>query len=126
MFGYLGAQNIAKNSDEAINTFRETFPEEAQAICNTDKEIEFWWQDESRVGQQVSLTRTWATKGTRPRLVRKNQFISTYIFGAVCPSKDKGCALILPQTNTGTMQLHLEQISLQVDENCHAIIFMDR
>ncbi len=31
------------------------------------------------------MSRIWARKGTRPRVVRQRQFLSTYIFGAVCP-----------------------------------------
>ena len=50
---------------------------------NRDK-VEIWSEDESRVGQQGSLTRIWAKKGTRPRKVKQRQFISTYIYGAVC------------------------------------------
>lgn len=49
----------------------------------TIDQIEIWFQDETRVGQQGSLTRIWAIKGTRPRVVRQQQFLSTYIYGAV-------------------------------------------
>jgi hypothetical protein len=72
------------------------------------------------------LSRVWASKGTRPRVIRQKQFISTYIFGAVCPQEDKGCALILPAANTGMMQIHLDQISGQIKENCIGLIMMDR
>ena len=41
------------------------------ARCNVD----IWFQDETRVGQQGSLTRIWAKRGTRPRKVRQQQFI---------------------------------------------------
>ena len=52
---------------------------------NIDKSnVDIWSQDESRVGQQGSLTRIWAKRGTRPRKVRQQQFISTYIYGAAC------------------------------------------
>jgi hypothetical protein len=29
--------------------------------------VEIWFQDEARVGQQGTLTRIWAKRGTRPR-----------------------------------------------------------
>jgi len=32
--------------------------------------VDIWSQDETRVGQQGSLTRIWAKRGTRPRKVR--------------------------------------------------------
>jgi len=123
-----GRSKHPKHSEEAIETFKSLFPEEIQKIkeeINMNK-VEIWWQDESRIGQQGSLSRIWAKKGTRPRVVRQRQFLSTYIFGAVCPDRDIGCALILPQCNSGMMQIHLDQISQEVQENYHAIILMDR
>lgn len=123
-----GRSKHPKSSQEAIDQFKEIFPNELVKIQQEflDKEIEVWWQDESRIGQQGSLSRVWAAKGTRPRVVRQKQFLSTYIFGAVCPEKDKGCGLILPEVNTGMMQIHLDQISTQIDDGCLGLILMDR
>jgi transposase len=123
-----GRSKHPQSSQEAIELFKETFPNEVDKIkANIDEaRIEVWWQDESRVGQQGSLSRVWAAKGTRPRVVRQKQFLSTYIFGACCPEKDKGCALILPECTTGMMQLHLDEISKNVTKNHHAILIMDR
>jgi len=37
---------------------------------NIDRsKVDIWSQDETRVGQQGSLTRIWAKRGTRPRKV---------------------------------------------------------
>jgi hypothetical protein len=74
-------------------------------------QVEVWFQDETRVGQQGSLTRIWAIKGTRPRVVRQQQFLSTYIYGAVCPQRQVGAALIMPYANSDCMNLHLIEIS---------------
>jgi transposase len=123
-----GRSKHPKHSEEAIEDFKETFPEEASRIKDKleHDNIEVWWQDESRVGQQGSLSRVWAAKGTRPRVVRQKQFLNTYIFGACCPDKDKGCALILPECHTGMMQLHLDEISKNVEKGFHAIVMIDR
>lgn len=117
-----------KTSQEAIDTFKSNFPDIAMKIKEEikDKKIEIWWQDEMRVGQQGSLSRIWAEKGTRPRVVRQRQFLSTYIFGACCPEKDRAFALILPRVDTGMMQLYLREFSDQIDPDSHAIILMDR
>lgn len=123
-----GRSKHPRHSAEAIENFKENFPNEVEKLKEkiaTDK-IEVWWQDESRIGQQGSLSRVWATKGTRPRVVRQKQFLSTYIFGAVCPDRDIGCGLILPETSTGMMQIHLNQIAENVREGYHAIVMMDR
>jgi hypothetical protein len=37
--------------------------------------VDVWFQDETRVGQQGSITRIWAEKGTRPRAVRRIAFV---------------------------------------------------
>ena len=87
------------------------------------KDVEVWFQDETRVGQQGSLTRTWHYKGERPRLVRQQQFLNAYIFGAVCPKKDKSAGLISPYCNSYAMQVHLDIIAKEVE--CHAVIVLD-
>ena len=89
-------------------------------------QIEIWFQDEARIGQQGTLTRLWAAKGTRPRVVRQQQFINSYIFGAVCPTHDKGAALILPIANIASMKKHLEEISDCVDAGNHAVVVLDQ
>ena len=53
------------------------------------EDVEIWFQDETRVGQQGSITRTWFYKGKKPRLVRQQQFLNSYIFGAVCPNREE-------------------------------------
>jgi transposase len=117
-----------KTDLEAIQAFKDAFPQQLAEIRKQQpsRSIEVWWQDEARVGQRGTLSRQWASKGTRPRVVRQQQFQSTYIFGAVCPERDKGCALIMPEANAGAMQMHLDEISKMVDSNSHAVIMMDR
>jgi hypothetical protein len=89
------------------------------------KPIELWWQDEARVGQQGSLTYVWAEKGSRPRAPRDQRYRWAYIFGAVCPQRDVGAALVLPHVNVHAMNLHLAEISAQVAPGAHAVITLD-
>lgn len=88
--------------------------------------VDIWFQDEARVGQRGSVSRTWARKGTRPRLVRQQQFEYTYIFGAVCPARDEAVGLVMPAVNTAAMLVHLEHISMNVPEGRHAVIVLDK
>ena len=90
------------------------------------KDVELYFQDESRVGQQGSTTRIWAKKGTRPRVVKQKQFISANIFGAVCPAQDKGFALVLPYKDTSLMQLFLDELSKTIPAGKHAILITDK
>ena len=43
------------------------------------KKVAVWFQDEARFGQQNTTTRLWATKGTRPRAVKQQQFKYAYL-----------------------------------------------
>src|ERR1019366_5152675 len=95
-------------------------PEHAQ-----DKKIELWFQDEARVGQKGTLTRIWARKGSRPRMTRDLRYECTYIFGAVCPARDTGVALVLPYADTKAMNMHLKEISAHVSDTSHAVIIID-
>ncbi|MCX4029626.1 IS630 family transposase [Spartinivicinus marinus] len=85
-----------------------------------------WFQDEARVGQQNTSTRIWAEKGTRPRVVKQQQFESAYLFGAVCPAKDIGVALVLPVANTEAMRLHLTEISKAISKGRHGLVIVDQ
>ena len=88
--------------------------------------IEVWFQDEMRVGQQGSLSRTWARRGTRPMAVCQRQFISAYMYGACCPERDKAVGLVLPHVNMKMMGLHLAEVSRCVVEGSHAVVVLDR
>lgn len=90
------------------------------------KNVEIWFQDEARFGQQGSITRMWALKGTRPRAVRQQQFKYTYLFGAVCPSRDVGVGLVLPYANSETMKIHLQHISAQIPKGKHCVLVLDQ
>ena len=49
-----------------------------------------------------------------------------WIFGAICPQRGVGAALILPRCNTQAMQWHLEEISSQVAPEAHAVLILDQ
>lgn len=89
------------------------------------KKVDIWFEDESRVGQQGSLTRIWAEKGARPRIVRQQQFLYEYIFGAVCPKRKIAVGLVLPWANGEGMQLMLNEISKETPTGRISVIIMD-
>ena len=90
------------------------------------KPIEIWFQDEARIGQKNTLVRQWARKGTRPLQPADQRYNSAYLFGAICPARGTGAAIVMPKSNTHAMQLHLEEISLNVARSAHAVLIMDR
>src|SRR2546421_6722052 len=91
--------------------------------CDT---IEIWFAAEARIGKKNKITRRWAKRGTRPSAPRDQRTASTYIFGAVCPKRGKGAALILPACNTEAMNLHLAEIAAAIAPAAHAVLLVDQ
>jgi len=89
------------------------------------KNVDVWFQDEARFGQQNTTTRLWTTKETRTRTVKQQQFEYAYLFGAVCPATGDTEALIAPFMNMDVMEKHLSLISKKVPKGRHAVIVVD-
>ena len=89
------------------------------------KTLEIWFQDEARVGQQGTLTRVWAKRGTRPRAPRDQRYEWAYIFGAACPERQVAAALVLPKADAEAFSPHLAEIGKQVAPNAHAVLVAD-
>ena len=58
-------------------------------------------------------------------MVRDNRHDSAYLFGAICPARGIGAAIIMPGVNTEAMNQHLSEISTQVAPGAHAILVCD-
>jgi transposase len=71
------------------------------------------------------LTRIWAKRGSRPRAPRDQRYDWAYLFGAVCPARGAGAALVLPHANADAMNLHLAEISRHVTPGAHAVVTLD-
>ncbi|TMX45428.1 IS630 family transposase [Photobacterium damselae] len=89
------------------------------------KNVDIWFQDEARFGQQNTTTRLWAERGTSPRAVKQQQFEYAYLFGSICPQKGIGEAIVVPWVNKDIMIEHLKQISSVTEKGRHAIVIMD-
>ncbi|WP_441351376.1 IS630 family transposase [Thalassotalea euphylliae] len=116
-----------KQSEQAQAVFKNF---RLETILNTPwhvqpEDVDVWFQDEARFGQQNQVTRTWAKKGSRPRAVKQQQFDYGYLFGAVCPSTGQTEALITPLVNKAMMTEHLSQISKATPQGRHAVVIID-
>src|SRR5690349_24805818 len=81
--------------------------------------------DEARVGQKGGVTHVWYQKGVRPRGVRQQGFSSAYLFGAVCPERGEGVALVLPEVSTAAMGVFLAELARAVPAGTHAALVLD-
>jgi len=58
-------------------------------------------------------------------MVRDNRHDTAYLFGTICPARGIGAAMITPVANTACMNLHLEEISTQVEPGARAVLICD-
>ncbi len=93
--------------------------------CTAGTPVEIWFQDEARVGQKGAHAYIWAPVGSRPLMVRDNRHSSAYLFGAICPARGVGAAIIMPHVNAEAMSEHLKEISTQVAPGAHAVLVCD-
>jgi hypothetical protein len=77
------------------------------------------------VGQQGTHAYVWAPVGSRPAMVRDNRRQSAYLFGAICPDRGVGAAIISPAANTIAMNHHLAEVSTQVAPGAIAVLLTD-
>jgi hypothetical protein len=87
--------------------------------------VEVWFADEARVGQQGTLTRVWAKRGSRPRAPRDRRHTWAWLFGAVCPERRTGAAVVMPEVNLAAMEAHLAAVSERVSPGAHAVLVLD-
>ena len=58
--------------------------------------------------------------------MRDRRYNWTYLFGAVCPERGVGTAVVLPRVNVEAMNVHLAEISSHVSAGAHAVLVLDR
>jgi transposase len=87
--------------------------------------VEVWLQDEARVGQQGTLTRVWAERGSRPSAVKQTEYEWAYPFAAVNPATGASSALVAPTVNTQYMNEHLRFIAREAGPAVHVVLVLD-
>jgi transposase len=82
--------------------------------------------DEARFGQQGTMTRVWARKGSRPTAVKQTKYQWVYLYAAVEPKTGASTALLAPNVDTATMNVFLRMASEDLDDGDHAVMIMDQ
>jgi transposase len=117
----------ADSSPEAQEFFREIVVEHIEAIATAhpDEVIQVWHQDEARFGQQGTLTRVWARRGSRPRRVRQNGRESLYVLTATCAASGAAFGLIMPELDTAVVNRFLAEFGRQLAPGVRAVLLWD-
>lgn len=107
--------------------FKEIVVEQIAAIAekHPDREVQVWHHDEARFGQQGTITRAWARRGSRPRRRRQNGRESLYVLTATCAASGAAVGLIMPELNTAVIDLFLEPFARQLAPGVHAVLLRD-
>lgn len=82
--------------------------------------------DEARIGQQGTLTRVWAPRGSRPTAVKQTRYEWVYLYAAVEPATGESVALLAPNVDTGTMNAFLRMLSAELKSMEHAVLILDQ
>ena len=117
-----------KSSQEAQELFKKNLPEEIAQVRKSypNKNVEVWFEDEARFGQQGTLTKVWAKRGSRPTAIRQTEYNYLYILSAVCPASGKAEALFFSHLDTKVMNHFLKQLSMTLAPDQHMILILDR
>jgi len=65
-------------------------------------------------------------KGDASDQPKDQRYANAYVFGAICPARDTGTALVLPYANADAMQHHLDDLSRCVAAGAHAVVTLDK
>jgi transposase len=108
--------------------FIKALPNRLKGIAqhHPNKTLRIYFEDESRFGQQGSITKVWATKGSRPTVIRQTEFQYLWVLGAVCPETGHAEGLISPCLNTDVINAFLKQFSAEIKPDEHAVLIWDQ
>ncbi len=120
-----------KQDLEAQRQFREEIAplfvhSVSQQVAKAGGQTRIFFMDEARFGQQGTLKRVWAPKGSRPTAVEQTRYEWVYLYAAVEPATGASVALQASHVNTGTMSAFLGILARELDEGDHAIVVGNR
>ena len=80
--------------------------------------------DQARLGQQGTLTRVWARRGSRPVVLKQTEYQWVYLWAAV-DTDGEIAAMITPTVNTDLMNRFLAGLAGMLGGDEHAVLVLD-
>lgn len=127
-YSYLRPRPRHRKADpQAVEEFVREWPAKLAAIAaqQPDKQLRVYFQDESRFGQQGTMTNVWAKRGSRPTAIRQTEYEYLWVLGAVCPATGHAEGLLSPRLNVQVINIFLEQFSQTIPPHEHAVMIWD-
>ncbi len=108
--------------------FQKDLPDKLEAIAkeHPGKRIEPWFEDEARFGQQRTLARLWARRGSRPRAIKQTGYEWLYVSAAVCPASGESVGLLSPYMDDQIVSILLRQLSQHLPDDVQAVLLGDQ
>ena len=85
-----------------------------------------WFQDEARFGQQGTLTRVWAQRGSRACAIRQTRYDWLYVIAAVCPQTGQSVGLLAPTIHAEMINTFFGQFAQEVSPDVHVVMVWDQ
>ena len=127
-YSYLRPRPRHRKADlQAQAEFKEQLPQQLEEIAQARPgcRLRVYFQDESRFGQQGTMTNVWAPKGSRPTAVRQTEYEYLWVIGAVCPATGHSEGLLSPRLNTDVINVFLQEFSETLASDEHAVMIWD-
>lgn len=116
-----------KSDSAAMAEFVARLPERLAVVAadHPERRLRVYFEDESRFGQQGTITNVWARKGSRPTAVRQTEYQYLWVLGVVCPETGQAEGLLSPRLNTEVVNVFLDQFSASLPADEHAVLIWD-
>jgi transposase len=99
--------------DRQDEVLREEFRMHLSTIVN-DPDIDIWYGDETGIDGEPKPRRSWAIKGTNPRVVHNGDHIRLNILGTVCPRTGEFFAIEASHCDTDVFQAFLDEAAQSI------------
>ncbi len=94
--------------DRQDEKLREEFVDRLRSLAE-NPEVELWYGDETGVEGEPKPRRSWAIKGTRPKVVHNGDHIRLNILGTVCPRTGELFAIEASHCDSDVFQVFLDE-----------------
>ena len=99
--------------DRQDEVLRGEFRIQLSTLVN-DHDIEIWYGDETGIDGEPKPRRSWAIRGTNPRVVHNGVHIRLNILGTVCPRTGEFFAIEASHCDTDVFQVFLDEAALSI------------
>ena len=99
--------------DRQDEKLREEFVDRLRNLAE-DPEVELWYGDETGVEGEPKPRRSWAIKGSRPKVVHNGDHVRLNILGTVCPRTGEFFAIEASHCDTDVFQVFLDEAAKSI------------